>query len=115
MQSTGPIALMTEWTHLFVIFLEGDVNETEDLELVELALESAQRSGKQVVVDLSGVQFMGAHLLGELLKPGRLGKPGLWLAGPLGGYAERTLSVTGSAGAFRIFPTLADATAAFRR
>ncbi|MFD7856197.1 hypothetical protein ACFV6B_18165 [Streptomyces microflavus] len=112
MQSTGPIALMTEWTHLFVILLEGDINETEDLELVELALESAQRSGKQVVVDLSGVQFMGAHLLGELLKPGRPGKPRPWLAGPLSDYAEHTLSVTGTTRAFRIFPTLVQAIAA---
>ncbi|MER6195402.1 STAS domain-containing protein [Streptomyces cyaneofuscatus] len=114
MHSMGPIALVAEWTHSLGVGLEGDVNEAEDLELVELALESAQRSGKQVVIDLSGVQFMGAHLLGELLKPARLGKRLPWLAGPLSSYAERTLAVTGTAGAFRIFPTLMAAAAASR-
>ncbi|MFD3524879.1 hypothetical protein [Streptomyces sp. NPDC058653] len=103
---------MSEWTHLFVVLLEGEGGEAKDLALVELALESAQRSGKQVVVNLSGVRVMGVHLLGELLKPVRLGKPTPWLAGPLNSHAESTLTVTGAADAFRIFPTLMAAAAA---
>ncbi|UDM05459.1 STAS domain-containing protein [Streptomyces longhuiensis] len=66
------------------------------------------------MVDLSGVHHMGAHLLGELLKPGR-GEGRLpWLCGPLSPMSERTLKVTGTDSVFRIFPTLPDATAAAR-
>ncbi|UDM05410.1 STAS domain-containing protein [Streptomyces longhuiensis] len=103
---------MSEQTHLFVVFLSGDIEDDAAMELVGLALESAGRSGKQVVVDLSGVQFMGAHLLGELLKPGRGGGRLPWLCGPLSSPSARTLEVTGTDRVFRIFPTLTDAKAA---
>ncbi|MFB7999986.1 STAS domain-containing protein [Streptomyces sp. NPDC056002] len=105
---------MSEQRHLFVVFLSGDIEDDEAVELVGLALESAGRSGKQVVVDLSGVQFMNAHVLGELLKPGRGGGRLPWLCGPLGSLPARLLEVTGTDGVFRMFPTLMDATAAAR-
>ncbi|MFK0170386.1 hypothetical protein ACIQU5_16410 [Streptomyces sp. NPDC090306] len=103
---------MSEWTHMYVVLLKGDVEEARDLELVGIALEVAGRCGKPVVVDLSGVGFMGADLLYELFKPGHFGRPRPWLSGPLSAYVARTFEVTGTAAAFRTFPSLMEATVA---
>ncbi|MET8925818.1 hypothetical protein ACFWYX_35845 [[Kitasatospora] papulosa] len=101
---------MIEETHLFLVLLRGDVEGERDTELVRLALDSAGRSGKQVLVGLGEVNFMNTALLFELLKPTRRDTEQLpWLCGPLSQYARHTLEVTGTATAFQIFPTLPQA------
>ncbi|KAA0940454.1 hypothetical protein FGF04_10140 [Streptomyces apricus] len=103
---------MSERAGLFVVRLRGDVRGAEDTETVGLALASAGRSGKQVVVDLSAVGFMTTQLLYEFLKTGWTTDQRPWLAGPLSTHAERILHTTGTTEAFRIFPSLTDAVAA---
>ncbi|MFD7862134.1 STAS domain-containing protein [Streptomyces sp. NPDC059783] len=101
-----PARLTTEWTHLVLVLLEGRLDEPEDAALVDRALRWAERSAKQVVVDLSGVTFMDARTLGSLLMPLRRSGALPWLAGPLSAPVARRLSVTGTAERFRIFPAL---------
>ncbi|MFC9409892.1 hypothetical protein ACFRAA_32650 [[Kitasatospora] papulosa] len=101
---------MTEETNLFMVMLRGDIEGARDAELVRLALDSAGRSGKHVLVGLGEVNFMNTALLFELLTPAHRGKGQLpWLCGPLSQFARHTLEVTGTASAFQIFPTLSQA------
>ncbi|WP_328535253.1 STAS domain-containing protein [Streptomyces sp. NBC_00344] len=107
----SPIALMSEQRFAFVIALQGDVDSEDELELVSLAVESAERSGKQIIVDLSQLGFMSAGVLSAFLSPLRGGGRLPWIAGPLSLYARRRFRTTGTDAVFRMFPTLGEATA----
>ncbi|MFQ6144643.1 STAS domain-containing protein [Streptomyces seoulensis] len=105
---------MTEWAHQDVLLLAGVIEGAYDMDLVDLALQAAARSGKQVVVDLSGVEFMGASMLCALLGPGREAASRPWLCGPFQVAVDRLFEVTGVLGVFRVFPDLLAATRAAR-
>ncbi|MFD7797436.1 hypothetical protein [Streptomyces sp. NPDC059759] len=100
----GPLDLMTARIYLSRALLEGDVESCHHIGQAGCALESAQRSGEQVFVDLSGVRFMGAGVLHELLAAGRRSGQQPWICGPLGPNAERLLHATGTVDAFEVFP-----------
>ncbi|MGW5867093.1 STAS domain-containing protein [Streptomyces sp. NPDC055239] len=78
-----PVRVISEWTCLVLVLLEGSPDEEGDAELLGLALESAEGAGKRVIVDLSGVTYLSAMALNELLMPLRHGSMLPWLAGPL--------------------------------
>ncbi|RAJ62039.1 anti-anti-sigma factor [Streptomyces sp. KhCrAH-43] len=106
----SPVQLVTEWAHQDVVLLAGVIEGARDVELVGLALQSVARSGKQIVVDLSSVEFMGIDVLYELLKPGRQIESRPWLCGPFHPIVTRLFELTGVLDVFRIFPSLPDAT-----
>ncbi|MGW8487458.1 hypothetical protein [Streptomyces sp. NPDC055886] len=89
-----------------VVVVEGDV---EAVHRLDMAVELGRITGKQVVVDLSGVGFFSGAVLHVLLAQLRRGGGLPWLAGPLSTVALRRLEVTGTAPHFRIFPTLFEA------
>ncbi|MBQ0855687.1 STAS domain-containing protein (plasmid) [Streptomyces sp. BH-SS-21] len=105
----SPVRLISEWTHLALVVLEGDLDADEDVELLDLAVQSAERSGKRVVVDLSGVTYLGSEAFNTLLMPLWRGRALPWLAGPLPRQLEQLLTVTGARQRFRVFPTLKEA------
>ncbi|MFB7969550.1 hypothetical protein [Streptomyces rubiginosohelvolus] len=92
-----------------VVVVEGDVEELEAVHRLDMAVELGRITGKQVVVDLSGVGFFSGAVLHVLLAQLRRGGGLPWLAGPLSTVALRRLEVTGTAPHFRIFPTLFEA------
>ncbi|MBQ0855681.1 hypothetical protein J8N05_46850 (plasmid) [Streptomyces sp. BH-SS-21] len=94
--------------------LEGDLDGDEDVELLDLAVQSAEHSGKRVVVDLSGVAYLGPEAFNTLLIPLQRGHALPWLIGPLPQHVEHLLTVTGTREHFRVFPTLPQAAEAAR-
>ncbi|OKJ09059.1 hypothetical protein AMK21_31485 [Streptomyces sp. CB00316] len=90
--------------------VEGDVENPEAVHELEQALQAGQDSGKQIVVDLSGVGFFSGDVLNALLAPDRRGGSLPWLTGPLSRGTLHRLELTGTAPYFQVFPTLLDAT-----
>lgn len=89
--------------------VEKDLEEPQDLDLLEMALCAAARTGKRVVVDLSMVDFFSSGVLDALLGAGRRGRAPLWLAGPLSPTALRRLELTAAAGLFHLTGSLREA------
>ncbi|MEU6844139.1 STAS domain-containing protein [Streptomyces sp. NPDC046716] len=103
--------LVTELNRQVVILLGDNVKDEWSLRGLLASFELGRRSGKKIVVDLSGVEFFSAEALCALLQPVRKGEDPLCLAGPLSSRALRRLEVTGTSRFFTIFPTLVDALA----
>ncbi|MEV8321404.1 hypothetical protein AB0Q95_45400 [Streptomyces sp. NPDC059900] len=101
--------VVTEWTNLFVVLIEGDFAQPIDLDLLGMALEVGHLTGKQVAVDVSRIQTMSAEVLNVLLQHRHRAGTLPWLVGPLGAPAARRLEITGTLPHFRIFPALPEA------
>ncbi|GGN44888.1 hypothetical protein GCM10012285_27980 [Streptomyces kronopolitis] len=101
----SPIVSIEDYQGACVVVLQGDLDH-DDQDLLHLAMRTARRSGKQVIADLSRVNFLDVTTLGTLLRPRG---PAPWLAGPLAPNPQRVLTLTGTTQVFRVFPSLADA------
>lgn len=113
MLRSSPVRVVSDWPHLELVLLIGELEDARDADLVELALKIAGRSGKPIVVDLSKARFLSVFIVSVLISP-RHGGDLLWLAGPLAAKVERVLTVTGTRARFRVFPTLVEAATAAR-
>ncbi|GAA2347690.1 GAF domain-containing protein [Streptomyces kunmingensis] len=109
----GAVAVAERRSHV-VVRLEHELDLPADLDLLETALHQGAMTGKRVVADLSQVEYLSAETLGCLLGPARRGQALPWLAGPVSMPALGRLRVTGTLRAFRVFPSLCEATRAAR-
>ncbi|MFJ4681687.1 hypothetical protein [Kitasatospora sp. NPDC088783] len=94
-----------------VVMVDADLEEPQDLDLLEMALCAAARTGKRVMVDLSMVDFFSSGVLDALLGAGRRGQDPLWLAGPLSPSTLRRLELTATTGLFHLTASLREALA----
>ncbi|GAA2338685.1 GAF domain-containing protein [Streptomyces kunmingensis] len=105
----GAVAVAERRNH-FVVRIEHELELPADLDLLETALHKGAMTGKRVVADLSKIEYLSAETLGCLLSPARRGQALPWLAGPVSTPALGRLRVTGTLRAFRVFPSLCEAT-----
>ncbi|MGW1142280.1 hypothetical protein [Streptomyces zhihengii] len=101
---------MFETERACVVRLVGEV-DIDVAPRLGLTMEAARASGKQLVLDVAGLQFLDLVPLHELLEP----PPGggrIWVAGALAVEPRRLIALTGNHRAFRYFPDLPSALAA---
>ncbi|MGW1988286.1 STAS domain-containing protein [Streptomyces collinus] len=99
--SSSPVTLVSEWSHLFLVVLDGDLEAPDDEDFVAMALEAADSSGKQPVIDLTRVPFLDCAVLNVLIDPVYRQAALPWLVGPLSPSVRRLLDVTGLTEHFR--------------
>ncbi|MFF5725119.1 STAS domain-containing protein [[Kitasatospora] papulosa] len=92
----------------FVVALWGSAGPDAS-ERLEAVFREAVASGDPVIVDLAGLAFCDAHLLGHLLAV-RLRRT-LILVGPLSDQVKRRFAVTGTTKALKVQPGLTAALA----
>ncbi|MCX5206765.1 hypothetical protein OG897_35840 [Streptomyces sp. NBC_00237] len=102
-----PAVVVTERANHFVIQVEHDMGTAKDQDLLAMALEAGAMAGLPVVVDMSRLLCLNANVLDLLLNAGTE-RP--WLAGPLFPLVHKRLVVSAPADAFRIFPSVEEAT-----